>query len=200
MSSGTVSLRRQQLKIMKSFQSHMASMDNLHEKDNCIHSMITDWIKTKNDMKAHSLTEIECKLHFCKSDVFQDDWQVDPKEKHILVTSHMKYSSFICHEEKKERNPSPTHALYRAGGKPFLHMPNLMKDGNKRCNGCRHVVMNCHDVLCGPFGVYKVIKFSNQDMFSIDDVVVKKTLTLTRSRGTRDLLKRGCFHCLHAGQ
>ena len=174
MTSGTVALRRQQLKIMKGFQAHMRAIENLQEEDSRIHTMITDWIKTKNDMKKHCLTEIERKQLLRKPDVFQDDWQVDPEEKHILGTCHMTYSSFIRREEKTELKPPELRKLYRAEGHPFLRMPNLLKDGNKICSGCGNTVMNCHDVLYGPYCVFEVIKFCNQEVYSVDDVVVKK--------------------------
>ena len=162
------------MKVVKAFQKHLCSVEHLQKEDSCVHTMITDWVKTKDDMKKHSLTNIEKKFLLTKPDVFQDDWQVDPEEKQILGTCHMTYSSFIRREEKKHMKESPERALYRAEGKPFLRMPNLMRDGNKKCSGCGEIVMNCHDVLYGPFCVFEVIQFCNHKVYSIDNVVVKK--------------------------
>ena len=75
MSSQTADLRRQQIKILKLFHQHLCSMESLDEHgNNRIKTVITDWLKSRSDMKAHILTELENNTASCATHSFSKGW------------------------------------------------------------------------------------------------------------------------------
>ena len=65
---------------------------------------------------------------------------------------------------------------------PFYKIIDLEKHGFKKCNGCGNIMHECHDVLYGPYSVYKVIQYCRKNYDNIDDAVVKKIFIDTYNR------------------
>ena len=91
------------------------------------------------------------------------------------------YRDFV-EEQEKIHNMSDRVQLYKKEMKPFLRMPDLEKCGLRVCSGCGKQIMFCHDVVFGPFCVYKVIKICEERRDFVCDVVVKKVFIDTYNR------------------
>ena len=108
-----------------------------------------------------------------KPGVFQADDTVDPEAFHFGFT-HSTYGGFISKEEEKAKFPDPYIAAHKKKKHPFFQIPNLLKCGYMRCPGCGNYMIECHDVVFGPFCLYEVIEYCNEYIEHVDDTIVRK--------------------------
>ena len=166
-------VRRQQLNVLKAMKSHNIELQKVEKEGDGNGQMLIDRIlKPKSDMKYHPLDPKFKKKLLTRPAVFQPDGVIDKDSFHFGHTIFT-YRSFVEEEERKN-NLSDRRKLYTEEMKPFLHMPDLDKCGLRLCSGCGKPMIHCHDVVYGPFCVYRVIKVCEEARDFVCDLVVKK--------------------------
>lgn len=185
MTSATVELRKGQVKVLKAFNEHLCSMESFHNLDDeRIHTMITDWLDTRSNIRKHVLTDIERKKLLKKPYAFQPDDILEYGDFHF-GHKHFSYHTYVDKLKKEYEQKNPRRSQYKAEKKPFLRMPDLTICGNSMCSGCGKVGLYCHDVRFGLFCVHEVISYINDKMEMVDDMVVKKIFIDTYNRCLR---------------
>ena len=90
-----VELRRGQIKVLKAFSKHLSAMESFESiEDERIQTMIVDWLKTRDSMKEHLLTDIKRKQLLKHSMAFQLDCIITPNDFHFGHTCHT-YDTYI---------------------------------------------------------------------------------------------------------
>ena len=177
-----ICMRRQQMKVLTAMKEHHFAKESLTGfGDARIQTVVTNYMKPKSGLMERKLSDLEAASLLVKLDPFQPDGVLDPNDFHFGHTLES-YEAFI-EEEQEKANRNIQRKLYVAEKKPLLQMPNLAKCGWMRCSGCGNLIINCHDVVFGPFCVYKSIKYCTEmQHYAVSDIALKKVFLDTYNR------------------
>ena len=182
LNSKAAEVRREQIKVLRLMQQHKDTMASFNEHgDSRVKTLITTYLKPKSELRLHTLTETQKSVLLKEPGPFQPDDVLDVDTFHFGHT-WSSYAAFIEAEEKKALEDFMFRDAVKSAAHPFLRMPDLTKCGHMTCSGCGNAMLACHDVVFGPFCLYRVINYCNRFDDFVDDVVMKKIFIDTYNR------------------
>ena len=108
------------------------------------------------------MSKQDMKCFLVKPDLIQPDGVVNPDSFHFGCSIDS-YHIFIEEYKKKKAKMDERDYCYEGKKIPFLYMYDLSKyEGWRCCSGCGNYVVNCHDVVFGPFCLYEVMSFCTE--------------------------------------
>lgn len=78
------------------------------------------------------------------------------------------------YEEKKAGENTQMRDATKCAKHIFLKMPDLIKCGGMYCNDCGKIMVQCYNVVIGPYCIFCVAYFMKDYGDETDGVVVKK--------------------------
>ena len=176
LSSEAAKVQRSQIKVLQQMEEHKNTMVMLNKHgDSRVKTLMTTYMKTKDEMRLHSPSETEKGFLLQKTDVFQVDGSVDGEGFHFGHTWSA-YMDYIEEEEARAKADALIRNAAKGSGHPFLRMPDLSKCGMKTCSGCGEKMTTCHDVAFGAYCFFRVLRFCHVFPDFVDEVTIKKNL------------------------